>query len=266
MSLSVDSIAIAEIIREVAEAEILPRYQSLTEDEISEKQGGEVVTIADEKAEQALSKRLKAALPGSVILGEEGYAADPSVMLRLDGDQPVWIIDPIDGTKNFAAGRAPFTVLIALVQNGETIMGWNYDPVANRLGMAEKGSGAVYNDAAGKIAAPKTFDQTEGFCASRLIAGDLQPQLFELRDACKSLSHPHCHGHEYLDLVEGLADFSVIGRLYPWDHAAGVLTFVEAGGISKMITGEDYRPGILAGLLILATNPETWQELKSFFE
>lgn len=264
MAPKVDLLEIAEIIKHVAEAEIMPRYQSLSAEDISEKQGGEVVTIADEAAERELSKRLTQALPGSVVLGEEGYAADPSVMKNLEGTAPVWIIDPIDGTKNFAAGRTPFTVLVALSQNGETIMGWNYDPVSRRLGMAEKGSGAIYNGQPAKVAAPKSFDQTDGFCAHRLISGALQPQLYKIRDACKSLRHPHCHGHEYLDLIEGIADFSVIGRLYPWDHAAGVLMFHEAGGIIDMIGGEKYRPGTLEGLLILATHPETWQKLKSF--
>ncbi|MBT4938548.1 MAG: inositol monophosphatase, partial [Rhodospirillaceae bacterium] len=261
-----DPQSIAEIILDVAETEIMPRYQSLSESDISEKQGGEVVTVADEAAERALSQRLSATLPGSTILGEEGYAADPSVMRRLEDDAPLWIIDPIDGTKNFAQGREPFTVLVALVIGGETVMGWNYDPVSGRMGMAEKGSGADYNGRAATMAEPKSLADSTGFCASTLMASELQPKLMNLRDTCEKMNHPHCFGHEYLDLIEGVADFSVIGRLYPWDHAAGVLMFSEAGGITDMIGGEKYQPTTLSGLMILATNLEIWQEIKSYFD
>ena len=265
MQISVDPAAIAEIIQEVAEAEILPRYQSLTDDEIMQKKGGEVVTIADEESERALAKKLTALLPGSIVLGEEGFAKDPTLMAALNGDAPVWIIDPIDGTKNFAAGKWPFVVIVALSLKGETVMGWIYDPVEKRLGMAEQGSGAAFNGAPAKIAAPKEFEDMSGLCAQTLISGELQPLLFDIRNACRTMSHPHCFGHEYLELIQGHADFSVIGRLFPWDHAAGVLMFSEAGGIADMITGEGYRPEILKGLMILATNHESWQQLKRFF-
>ncbi len=265
MNLRVDPTEIAAIIREVAETEILPRYQTLTDDEIMQKKGGEVVTIADEESERVLAKKLTAYLPGSVVLGEEGYAKDPSIMAALEGDVPAWIIDPIDGTKNFAAGRSPFTVILALCMNGETIMGWIYEPVERWMGVAEKGAGAEFNGIAAHVAAPKSLDQSDGHCAQTLISGDLQPRLFDIRDACASLSHPHCFGYEYLKLIEGSADFSVIGRLFPWDHAAGVLMFTEAGGIADMITGEGYRPATLNGLMILATNRDAWQELKGFF-
>ena len=70
MSLKIDPYKISEIIQSVAEAEILPHYQTLTAADISTKNGGELVTIADEAAERALSKSLSAALPGSVVLGE----------------------------------------------------------------------------------------------------------------------------------------------------------------------------------------------------
>ena len=156
MILSVDPEAISGIVREVADSEILPRYQSLTADEISEKNGGELVTIADEESERVLAERLTTYLPGSVVLGEESYAKNPAIMASLEGDAPVWIIDPIDGTKNIAHGRQPFTVILALCLAGETVMGWIYEPVERWMGVAEKGAGAKFNGSSAKVAAPNS--------------------------------------------------------------------------------------------------------------
>ena len=80
-------------------------------------------------------------LPDAAILGEEATAADSSVMERIH--EPVcWVIDPIDGTGNFAAGRSPFGILIALVRGGQTEAGWIYDPATERLCHGHRGAGA----------------------------------------------------------------------------------------------------------------------------
>lgn len=269
MSLNVDPVAIAEIIRDVAETVILPRYQTLSADEISEKVGGELVTIADEESELLLSQYLTAYLPGSVVLGEEGYAKDPNVIAALTGDAPVWILDPVDGTHNFAAGKRPFVVIVALCLKGETVMGWIYDPIDQRLGFAEKNAITEFNGITTQIASSKPNSELIGFCARGLIAHPFQASLDSLEKTGATLTHPFCFGHEYLQHLQGAADFSIIGRFFPWDHAAGVLMFEEAGGVAKLITGEEYRPTIEpntnGSLMILAPDQDRWQDLKSYF-
>lgn len=111
---------VLDVMRDVAASEIVPRFQKLAAHEIDEKRPGDLVTIADRASEAAFELRLPDLVPGSRVLGEEMFEANPDCMKLLDGDDPVWIVDPVDGTHNFAHGRQPFTVIIALVQNGTT--------------------------------------------------------------------------------------------------------------------------------------------------
>jgi len=104
---------VARLIREVAETEILPRFRRLEEHHTWEKRPGSLVTVADEAAEKRLEDGLLRLAPGSVALGEEAAEKDSSIFERLLDDEPVWIIDPVDGTKNFAAGRPEFAVIVA---------------------------------------------------------------------------------------------------------------------------------------------------------
>ena len=97
---------VAELIREVAATVVLPRFRHLATDEVHQKAPGDLVTIADQESERELTRGLTALLPGSTVVGEEAAAADPGVLDRLDGRGPIWIVDPVDGTNNFAAGTA----------------------------------------------------------------------------------------------------------------------------------------------------------------
>ena len=85
-------------MRQVAADIILPRHQKLGEGDITEKDHGELVTVADIETEKWLSRELANLLPGSIVVGEEAAYADRSVFDRLSGDDPVWVIDAIDGT------------------------------------------------------------------------------------------------------------------------------------------------------------------------
>src|SRR5258708_7396511 len=108
-------------MREVAETIILPRFNQLAAHDIRSKtHPADLVTIADEESERALEKRLGDLLPGSLLVGEEAVAADPKILERIHTDDPIWIIDPIDGTANFVNGVARFAVMIALAHKGET--------------------------------------------------------------------------------------------------------------------------------------------------
>ena len=112
-----DNFAVARLMREVASEEVLPRFRNLSEDDISEKYAGELVTVADERAEAALETGLGALVPGSVVIGEELTARDPEVLDAMDNhDGPMWIVDPVDGTQNFADGKTCFAMIVAYVR------------------------------------------------------------------------------------------------------------------------------------------------------
>ncbi|CAM5267068.1 3'(2'),5'-bisphosphate nucleotidase CysQ [Streptomyces badius] len=112
-------------VRAAAAAEIVPRHRKLAAHEIIEKSGPhDLVTAADRLAEEHLTAALTKLLPGSVVVGEESVHADPAVYDALGGDAPVWIVDPVDGTRQFVRGEAGFCTLVALAQHGEIHASW----------------------------------------------------------------------------------------------------------------------------------------------
>ncbi len=117
--------AVEDLLREVSEKAILPRYQRLREGEVEDKGGNDPVTVADREAEAMLREGLERIVPGLAFVGEEGAHADPATLDGLKGD--CWIVDPLDGTRNFAAGKPPFGILVAMASGGEAHTGWIYD-------------------------------------------------------------------------------------------------------------------------------------------
>jgi fructose-1,6-bisphosphatase/inositol monophosphatase family enzyme len=138
-----DADEIERIIRTVAEREVEPWFGRLTATDIVEKAPGDLVTVADRAAEAALTVALEAVVPGSVTVGEEAVAADPTVQAALDGDAPVWVIDPIDGTHNFATDNPRFAMLVALAHRGELLASWTYAPALDLMATARRGAGAT---------------------------------------------------------------------------------------------------------------------------
>ncbi len=114
----IDAAKIEAIIRHVAATEVMPRFKNLQQSDIREKNPGDFVTIADEASEREFTRLLQDALPGSLVVGEEAVSKDNTVLERLRDDKPVWVIDPIDGTKNFMAGIPFFGSLMAIEVDG----------------------------------------------------------------------------------------------------------------------------------------------------
>ena len=101
-----DSQRVAELMRETAAAELLPRFRNLAKEDIRHKRPGDIVTVADVASEQRLASGLAKILPGVPVVGEEAAEKDAG-LLDLIGrpGESCWIVDPLDGTSNFAAGR-----------------------------------------------------------------------------------------------------------------------------------------------------------------
>ncbi|HEY0700993.1 MAG TPA: inositol monophosphatase family protein, partial [Micromonospora sp.] len=133
---------VAALLRRAAAEAILPVFRRLDDSQIGEKAPGEVVTVADHRAEEIIAEGLPRLLPGSTVVGEEAVADDPTVLDRLRDPGAVWLVDPLDGTANFAAGHRPFAVMVALRRAGETAASWILDPVADSLAVAVAGAGA----------------------------------------------------------------------------------------------------------------------------
>ncbi|MEO7240066.1 MAG: inositol monophosphatase family protein [Sphingomicrobium sp.] len=249
------------LIREVAATTIMPRYQQLGAADVSEKTPGEIVTIADQESERMLTDRLADILPGGRIIGEEACAADPQLVDGI-GTGLVWIVDPLDGTANFAAGREPFGIIVALALDGVTLAGWLYDPVSGRMCYAALGQGAYVterghptrrllpsNCSTRPIAALATQFMPD---ALRLAVIEAAGSAFDLRPI------PRCAAEHYPRLCERENHVALFQRTLAWDHAAGALLLTECGGHVARWNGTPYRfddggLGILA-----ATSRELW--------
>src|SRR5271154_887994 len=149
-------------IREVAAAEIMPRFRNLASGDMHEKQPGQLVTITDTEAELRLTPMLRDLLPGSVVVGEEGVAEDPSRLAWVAGETPVWLVDPVDGTQNFAEGKAVFATMVALLHQGRAVASWIFDPVTGRMATAEQGAGAYLDGARLQTATAPALDRMRG--------------------------------------------------------------------------------------------------------
>jgi len=251
----VDPERVAAVIRAVAEEAVLPRFRNLSAGDIKEKTGpADLVTVADTESERLLTAALTELLPGSTVVGEEAAAADETVLARLEGDAPVWILDPVDGTAMFAKGDPGFAMIVALAARGRTVAGWIHDPMPNRTAVAELGKGAWLDGKRMHVAADRPIGDMVGGVWWSPAAKAIVPKVRETRN-------PYSAGLGYMALASGALDFAVFRRLNPWDHAAGVLMHLEAGGTAMLVDGEPYRPVPIMKPLLVAPGPLSWQAL-----
>jgi fructose-1,6-bisphosphatase/inositol monophosphatase family enzyme len=236
-----DPQAVAAIVAEVAAAEILPRFGRLAEADLRHKGPGDPVTVADEAAERALGRRLIDLLPGSRLVGEEAASADPAVLGRLAGPDPVWIVDPVDGTTNFAAGLPLFAVMVGLAQAGEMRLACIHDPVHGATALAEAGGGCLLDGHRVHVASPADPAHMYGTAKLRFGERRLPMRIVERCQAVAPLVDLRCAGHEYLMLCSGRLHFALYRKLMPWDHAPGNLLHREAGGHGAHLDGRPYR-------------------------
>ncbi|MGC3992960.1 MAG: inositol monophosphatase [Propionicimonas sp.] len=242
---------VSELLADVADRLIMPRFGTLGSDDIEEKKPGDLVTVADRDAEIELARVLRAQEPGVLVVGEEGVFTDPSSLDALPHAAHAWVIDPVDGTRNFARGRPDFAVMLAEVRGAETVRGWIWQPVHDRLYVAEKGAGVTCNGT--PIAPPEVNDRAVPLGASYLpVPGEEHAEVRLVR------SWGSC-GIDYPKLIEGDLDFLCYRSMFPWDHLAGALMVTELGGRIATDAGADYHAGVIGRRLVAATDPDLWQ-------
>ena len=252
---------VTSLVREVAQTVVLPRWRHLSAGEIHQKSPGDLVTIADQESERVLTAGLLALLPGSQVVGEEAVAADPDVLGRVGDRGAVWIVDPVDGTNNFAAGKTPFAVMVALVRDGEPAASWILDVVDDRMTVAEAGSGAYVD---GLRVKARTDDPgpaaLTGSVSRSYLPADLRAEVDRNAHTLAAVTGGrHCAGYEYPAIVSDEQQFSIFWRVLPWDHVPGSLIVREAGGVVLHLDGSPYQPtGTRHGLLV-AANDDIWR-------
>jgi len=256
--------AVTELLREAATEVVLPIFGT-RDARAEEKSPGELVTIADRAAEAFIAPRLVALIPDSVVVGEEEASVNPAIFDYLGRAGAVWLLDPIDGTSNFAAGRSPFALMAALLQDGETVASWMLDPIADVLAVAGRGSGAWLNGER-----VRTNPDGAELVAMRgaVLRRFLPPEFLQHVDAVRSrflefTPGSLCTARDYPDVVSGHLDFALYGRTLPWDHIPGALYLSEAGGVVARLDGSRYTAADHARSgLIAARNHLVWAQVR----
>ncbi|WP_435642761.1 inositol monophosphatase family protein [Streptomyces sp. H49] len=234
---------VEDAIRAAAAAEILPRFRCLTAADVDQKSGPhDLVTDADRLAEKRLTEALGALLPGSVVVGEEAVHADPATYRAIQGDLPVWIVDPVDGTRQFVHGDDGFCTLVALAHRGVVLASWTYAAARGRLATAVRGQGAFLDGERLSAGAPATGRDLAVATSHPDYTTDAQKRA--LRPLWTDGVAPRpcgSAGLEYLAVARGELDAVAFSWEAAWDHAAGLLLVEEAGGTHLTRSGEPFR-------------------------
>ncbi|MDO5698291.1 MAG: inositol monophosphatase family protein [Dermatophilus congolensis] len=257
--------AVATVLTDVAADTIVPMFRRVEAD-AHEVTPGEWVTKADLAAEAALLPRLTALLPEAGCVAEEACKVDPRLMDELHREGLMWLIDPLDGTSNYARGSQPFRSMVALVRDGQTVASWIHDPLSGSMAMAELGSGA-WHDGARVRSTPNVPSpgDVHGSILRRFLPPDVRRRVdANVTGLGEEISGSNCAGDDYVAAANGSLDYVLYWRTLAWDHIPGALFLTEAGGVVRRPDGSDYqaRTHSLTGLLA-APNDGTWDLVRS---
>lgn len=222
---------------------------------IAEKRPNDFVTEVDQRVEQEIISIVHKAYPSHGFLGEEGG--------EISGDDYQWIIDPIDGTRNFIHGFPHFAVSIAIAHKNRIEHAVIYDPNRQELFTATRGKGAQLNDRRIRVSDRKKIEESllgTGFASRHEDKTNPIPEML-LRSILPVCGDIRRAGAATLDLAYvacgRLDGFWEMG-LKPWDIAAGMLLIKEAGGIvCDLNGGEEY----LKTGNVVAANPTLIRQL-----
>ncbi len=206
----------------------------------------DLVTDADQASESLIAGRIRAAFPGHRLIGEEGArGCGPGDDTPSDTSHFGWLIDPLDGTTNYAHGYPHFAVSIGLERDGRMMLGVVYDPMRDELFLAERGAGATLN---GKPIAVSAQDQLLRSLLSTGFPYDLNQRAesdalwLALNGACQGVRRDGSAALNLCYVACGRVDAFWERPLQPWDIAAGSLVIEEAGGSVTDYRGGDWDP------------------------
>jgi fructose-1,6-bisphosphatase/inositol monophosphatase family enzyme len=256
------------LLRAASRAEIMPRFRRLGAGAVRQKSGPlDLVTDADEAAEAMITQGLTRLFPGCLVVGEEAAARDPSLLLRLKDADLAFVVDPVDGTSNYAAGLPLFGCMAAAVVCGEVAAAVIHDPVIDTSSLAVRGEGAWESPAAGgretlRVAPPVPVAQMTGAASWRYLPPALRDIVLPNLGKVAQIWDFRCAAHEHRMLAAGRCHFLMFNRLMPWDHLPGTLLLREAGGYAARFDGSPYLPGLTDGGLLCAPDKQSYELLR----
>jgi fructose-1,6-bisphosphatase/inositol monophosphatase family enzyme len=260
---------VAARIREVAHALVLPKFRALDAAEVHPKptadNADDIVTVVDRSVETALGRALVELVPASAVLGEEAAHATPSLVGLLAESAPVWIVDPLDGTHNFAGGHDGFGIMVGYAVRGQVRAAWVHLPAQDEMFVAGAGSGAFCNGRRVVVPPQAARDRPSGAVFSRFMPEPVRSTLLsQLEGRYRAVAHSGAAAVEYTRILRGLNDFALYYRLLPWDHAAPALILTEGGGTVVHLDGRPYRPQSPNQLTIVARDSDTAAHVRAW--
>lgn len=241
---------VLELIQRVADQVIVPRFRQLQAGEIEQKQPGDFVTVADRESEQLITDELLARIPGCVVVGEEATFANPGLFDAVSRTELCYVVDPVDGTRNFVEGRPDFAVMITECRSGTPVRCWVWQPEYQRAYLAEAGAGATLNGVAIKARSESPEHPLGATSLGKFFGFDADGALSPV------VRSAWCVGIDYPRVLAGELDYLIYKNLKPWDHLPGALLLRETGGVSQRFDGLDYTPDFRGPGLIAAATPE----------
>lgn len=270
-------------MREVAETEILPHYSKNGVVNPEMKKGfidiEDPVTLADRSSEIKLIARLKDLYPEALFIGEEQDAQDIKGLKDKLGqeDNAVFIIDPLDGTREFVDGGENFYVLISCVMNGQIIAGYIYHPLSGESLVAEKGAGTYLESEKLEVLPAVNLKDAYGTIGRRVWKS--RPEAIDkAKDAFRHIDINPNAGMAALKLLKPQKYFGNSNRgeqchfrvcpywSTPWDDAPSLIAISEAGGVYSAWGNKPYSLEAIGQGLMMASNQEMLDELALFFK
>lgn len=220
------------------------------------------VTRADRKTQDFLQEQLLSLLPGSILYGEEKQN-EPL------GDDPTWVVDPIDGTLNYIHGLAHSAISIALAKERKIQLAVVYNPYRDELFTAARNGGAFLNGRAIHCA-DTPYQQALSFYGTSPYVPELVDATFKTVSALmKQTADVRRFGAAVLDLAAiacGRGDIFFEYSLSPWDYATGLLLVQEAGGVFKLLNLPNDRLDFSQNAAVFAANPACADEALAVIE
>ncbi|MBI4061931.1 MAG: inositol monophosphatase [Elusimicrobia bacterium] len=225
-----------------------------------QKRRADLLTIADLASQKTILDAIRRVFPHDDYIAEENEA-------RLTGAEYLWIIDPLDGTTNYAHRYPAACVSIAALKHGEAFLGGVYDPFRGELFLARKGSGAALNGQSIHVSKTRKIKDSlliTGFAYDRAERADYYLARFKsFMTKCHDIRRSGSAALDLAWIAAGRADGFWEFELKPWDVAAGLLLIQEAGGSVTDFDGKPWKNWREMGRRTLATNKRVHREMLS---
>ena len=260
---------ISDLLVKVNELIILKYYKNLSSKHINTKSSDDdYVSIADKESEIYIVKNLIGFLNINQYIGEETSYINKDDYKSFEKNALYWVIDPIDGTKNYINGKNEFCSMISLVFNSIPIASFVYYPLKNLLVYAFKGFGAYSLEIKTKKIIQlriqqNSFDNIVGSGGTKGIKEPLRQKVLQNLRKYTNRLFVGSAGIEAIMLASNETQFVFHGRVTPWDHSPLDLIIKESGGCVYMLNDKAEFNIFSRGPILAASNDQIWENIRS---